>query len=140
MNEGECVFCAVAAGRAPASLCYEDEHALVVMDINPVTPGHMLVLSRQHVESLTELDEDNAAHLFTVTQRAARALRRAPIRCEGLNIFVADGEAAFQEIFHFHIHVFPRFQGDGFSIHAEWTPAKREELDELAGKLREAFA
>ncbi|MBP2048702.1 diadenosine tetraphosphate (Ap4A) HIT family hydrolase [Streptomyces griseochromogenes] len=71
-----------------------------------------------------------------MAHRLARALRRSNLRCEGVNLFLADGEAAFQEVFHVHLHVFPRFAGDGFRIHAEWRARERGELDESAGAVR----
>lgn len=113
-------------------MVYEDEVAVVFMDLNPVTPGHLLVLPRSHAVGLEDLDEDTSAHVWSLGHRMARALRRTSLRCEGINVFLADGEAAFQEVFHVHLHVFPRFVGDGFSIDADWKQRPRELLDEEA--------
>jgi histidine triad (HIT) family protein len=136
----DCIFCEIAAGRASASLVYEDEIALVFMDIQPVNPGHMLVIPRWHAAFLADLDEVTGAHLFRIAMRMATALRRSGIRCEGINMFLADGEAAFQEVFHVHLHVFPRFAGDPFKIEADWSvrPA-RAELDALAATIRSMY-
>lgn len=136
----DCVFCDLVAGKAPASVVYEDDATLVFLDIGPVNPGHMLIIPKAHAAGLADLDEETGAHLFRVGMRLATALRQSGVRCDGVNIFLADGEAAFQEVFHVHLHVFPRFTGDAFRIDADWSvhPA-REELDEVAARIRAAL-
>lgn len=94
-----CVFCEIVAGRAPASIVYEDDLCLAIMTIGPVNPGHLLVLPRAHAPSLADLDEATGGHLFAVAMRMAAAIRASGLRCEGINLFLADGEAAFQEGF-----------------------------------------
>jgi len=133
----DCIFCAIVAGSAPASIVYEDADLLAFMDIWPVTPGHLLIIPKRHTPFLADLDEVTGARMFTVAMRLAQALRASGLRCEGINLFLADGEAAFQEVFHTHLHVFPRFAGDTFRIDADWsiTPP-RTELDEIAAKVR----
>lgn len=137
--ESDCPFCAMAAGASPASVAYEDDRVIAFMDTGPVNPGHLLVVPRRHAASLADLDEDTGAHLFRVTLRMAAAVRGSGVRCEGVNLFLADGEAAFQEVFHAHVHVFPRFRGDGFRVDADWSqrPA-RDELDRVAALIRRA--
>lgn len=136
-----CVFCEIVAGRSPASVVHEDARAIVFMTIEPVNPGHLLVLPKAHAPFLADLDEATGAHLFQLAMRAAGAIRASGLRCEGINLFLADGEAAFQEVFHLHLHVFPRFAGDGFGISADWSvrPA-REELDAAAARIRAAYS
>jgi histidine triad (HIT) family protein len=133
----DCVFCAIVAGSAPASIVYDDADLLAFMDIRPVTPGHLLIIPKRHAPFLADLDEATGARMFTVAMRLAQALRASELRCEGINLFLADGEAAFQEIFHTHLHVIPRFVGDTFRIDADWsvTPS-RAELDEVATRIR----
>ncbi len=131
-----CAFCAIVQGRADGSTVYEDEHLLAFMDTNPVTPGHLLVVPKQHAAFLRYLPPAHGAGMFTVAQRLAAALLETGLRCEGVNFFLADGAAAGQEVFHVHLHVFPRFAGDGFRVDAEWTDAPRSELDDIAGKIR----
>jgi histidine triad (HIT) family protein len=137
----DCVFCDIVAGKAAASLVHEDELSLAIMTIGPVNPGHVLVLPKRHAPYLADLGEATGMHLFRVAMRVAAAIRRSGVRCEGINLFLADGEAAFQEVFHFHLHVFPRFAGDSFSIAADWSvhPA-RAELDEIAAEIRRAYS
>lgn len=139
-DQGEgCPFCAIVAGEAEASVVHEDDTAVVFMDLNPVTPGHLLVVPRRHAAGLEDLDEDTGAHLWRLAHRMARALRTSGLRCEGVNVFVADGAAAFQEVFHVHVHVFPRFEGDGFRIDATWVPRARDLLDAEAQAIRAAL-
>ena len=138
----ECIFCAVSAGQAERSLVYEDETSVAVMDISPVNPGHVLVIPKEHVVGLQDLTDDTGSHLFAIAMRVSRALRRSPIRSEGINLFVADGEAAGQEVFHVHLHVLPRFAGDPFRVERAggWTAAPRDELDRVASQIREVLA
>jgi histidine triad (HIT) family protein len=134
-----CVFCEIVAGRTESSLVYEDEHVIAFMDIRPLTPGHLLVVPRSHADHLEDLDEDLGAYLFRAGHRLARALRRSGLPCDGVNLFLADGEAAFQEVFHVHLHVLPRTPGDGFRIKAAWRRPGREELDLAAAKVRQGL-
>jgi histidine triad (HIT) family protein len=135
-----CVFCDIIAGRAEASVVHEDEHVVAFMDIEPVTDGHVLVVPRVHAASLEDLDEDLGARLFRAGHRLARALRRSGLPCEGVNLFLADGEVAFQEVFHVHLHVVPRTKGDGFTIDARWRLRDRAELDASAQRVRQGIA
>ena len=135
--EESCVFCEIIAGRAESSLAYQDAHVMAFMDIRPLTPGHVLVVPRVHADYLEALDEEVGAHLFRAGHRLARALRRSGLPCEGVNLFLADGEAAFQEVFHVHLHVLPRTVGDGFRIKAAWRSPGRAELDLAAEKVRQ---
>jgi diadenosine tetraphosphate (Ap4A) HIT family hydrolase len=138
---GECVFCEIVAGRAPASVVYEDDASMAFMDIGAVNPGHLLVIPKRHVVGLEDLDDETGMHLFRVTTSMAAAVRRSGLRCDGINLFLADGEAAFQEVFHLHLHVLPRFQGDSFRIDADWSVRPpREELDQTAALIRRAMA
>ncbi len=128
----ECIFCEIVRGEGEASVAYADEHVLAVMDLSAVTPGHVLVMPRMHAVGLEDLDEGTGSRVWRVGHRIGRALRRSGLRCEGVNVLLADGEAAFQEVFHVHLHVFPRFRGDGFRIDADWTTRDRALLDREA--------
>ena len=86
------------------------------MDIRPVNPGHLLVIPLAHAAGLATLESDTGAQMFRVGQRLAEAIRRSGVRCEGINVLLADGEAAGQEVFHVHLHVIPRYAGDGFGF------------------------
>jgi diadenosine tetraphosphate (Ap4A) HIT family hydrolase len=135
----DCIFCAIVAGKAEASMVYEDETVCSFLTIGPVNPGHLLVIPKRHQPLLSDLDEETGMHLFKVTMYMAKALRHSGLQCEGINLFLADGKAAFQEVFHVHMHVFPRFQGDPFKIDANWeSKPSRQVLDEIAERIRRA--
>ncbi len=131
-----CIFCSIAAGRAPASIVYQDSKALAFMDICPVNPGHVLVVPREHAPFLADLSPDSGAEIFKLGMKIASAIRRTDIKCEAVNLILADGEAAGQEVFHVHLHVVPRYQGDNFSMssHRRIVPT-REELSFLSAKI-----
>ena len=134
-----CVFCDIVTGNAPASIVYEDEVVCAFLTIGPVNPGHLLVIPKQHIPFLSHLNEETGSHLFTITMQMTKALRCSGVQCEGINLFLADGEAAFQDVFHVHMHVFPSFQGDSFKIDANWgVKPSRQELDEIAASIRRA--
>lgn len=138
----DCIFCEILAGRSPSSIVYQDDVCTAFMDIQPVNPGHVLVIPNRHAAFLADLDENTGAHMFRVAQRLARALRHSGVGCEGVNLFLADGEAAMQEIFHVHLHVFPRYEGDGFGL--TFSPdyfirPDRSELDKVAARIRNAL-
>ncbi|MEM6425937.1 MAG: HIT family protein [Cyanobacteria bacterium P01_D01_bin.128] len=129
-------------GEAPATFVYRDDWVSAFMDIQPVNPGHVLVVPNQSVASLSELDEETGAQIFRVAQRIAKALQQSELRCEGVNLFLADGAAAMQEVFHVHLHVFPRYRGDGFGLQFSeryFTKPSRSELENAGAKIRQAL-
>ena len=112
------------------------------MDIQPVNAGHILVIPNSHATYLADLEEDTSAQLFLIARRIAAALRNSGIKCEGVDLFLADGEAAGQEVFHVHLHVFPRYKGDGFGF--KFPPGysnkpERSELDARAQQIKAAL-
>jgi histidine triad (HIT) family protein len=136
------VFCDIIQGTAPASKVYADDRVVAFMDIQPVNMGHVLVIPRTHAPCLAEIEKEVGGHLFQVGMELAGAVRRAGVRCEGVNLFLADGEAAGQEVFHVHLHVIPRFRGDGFGLrfgpdYAHLPP--RSALDQVAAGIRQAL-
>ena len=137
-----CVFCDIVAGHAPASILFQDERTIAFLDHRPVTPGHMLVVPRRHAAFLADLDPEDGAQLFRVGLRGAAALRASSLRCEGVNFHLADGEVAGQEVFHVHLHVLPRFTGDGFGLRfpPDYRIRERAELDEVAAAVHEGWS
>lgn len=135
----DCIFCRILAGQAPGSFVYRDDRCAAFMDIRPVNAGHLLVVPIRHAASLADLDANAAADLMRIGHSAAAALRASGLPCEGVNLFLADGEAAMQEVFHVHLHVIPRFRGDGFGL--KFSPEyytrrpERSQLDENARTL-----
>ena len=133
-----CVFCDIVTGAAPASFVYEDPDVVAFTDIRPFTTGHLLVIPRRHAVGLGDLPAELGAKVWLVGQRLASSLRRSGLRCDGVNLFLADGAAAFQEVFHFHLHVIPRFRGDRIQLRAKPGTPRRAELDRIAAAVREA--
>jgi histidine triad (HIT) family protein len=134
-----CVFCNIVAGTAPASIPYADSTTVAFLDINPMTPGHLLVVPRAHAAGLAELDAEAGAQLWRVGQRLAAALRRSAIRADGITFFVADGAAAGQEVEHVHLHVIPRWKGDGVKLGYRPGRPSRSDLEANATELQTAL-
>ena len=139
----DCIFCNILAGNRPGTFVYRDHEIAAFMDIQPVNPGHVLVVPIAHAAYLSDLNAETAAAMVQVGQRVAAALRKSDVMCEGVNLFLADGEAAGQEVFHAHLHVFPRFRGDGFGLtfgpnYKKLPP--RNELDGVGSQLRAFLA
>ena len=141
-DEKDCVFCQLLTGESEVSLVYRDDVCAALMDIQPVNPGHLLVIPQRHAAYLADLSEEEGAQMFRVARRLAAALRLSGVQSEGINFFLADGEAAGQEVFHAHLHVFPRYGGDGFGLkfpQRYFQKPGRAELDEVAEKIRRAL-
>ena len=135
----DCVFCGILSGELPSSIVYQDDHCTAIMDIQPVNPGHVLVIPNHHAACLADLDEETGSRMFRVAHRLAGALRKSGVKCEGVNMFLADGAAAMQEVFHVHLHVFPRYEGDGFGLRFSPTYFERPgraELERVAEQIR----
>jgi histidine triad (HIT) family protein len=138
--DGQCVFCGIAEGRQPASMVADEGDVLAFCDAQPVQPGHLLVIPRAHANGLAELPALDGQAMWSLAHRLAGALRRSRLRCDGVNLFLADGAAAGQEINHVHLHVVPRVVRDGvFRISANWSLPPRERLDEVAARVRAAL-
>lgn len=138
----DCIFCKILLGELPSSIVYQDDKCTALMDIQPVNPGHMLVIPNHHAAYLADLDAKVGGHIFQVGQRLAAALRTSGLRCEGVNFFLADGEAAMQDVFHVHLHVFPRFDDDGFGLKFSpdyFTKPERTELDRISQDIQQAL-
>jgi histidine triad (HIT) family protein len=134
-----CVFCAIAAGNAPASRVYEDELVVAFLDIAPFTRGHTLVIPKRHAVGLSDVDGTDAAGMFAVARQVAAAARTS-LECPGVNLFLADGAAAWQTVFHIHTHVIPRWgRVDGMRLHASQGTPPRAELDALAAQLASSW-
>lgn len=136
-----CIFCKIVNGDIPSAKVYEDEKVLAFIDISQVTKGHTLIIPKAHQENIFELEPEIGAHLFSVVPKIANAIKKQfnPL---GLNIVNNNGEAAGQTVFHYHIHLIPRYgEGDGFG--AVWkdhsSQYKPEELQEIAKTIREGL-
>jgi len=127
----------------PVSVVYEDPTAVVFVPLHHVNPGHLLVIPRAHLPYLKDVDDATFAHVNNVGKRIAAVIARAGFKCEGINFFIADGEAAGQEVLHLHLHVYPRFNGDefGFRFNAQrgLLENQREDMDRVARIIRKHF-
>ena len=130
-----CVFCRIVAKEIPATVVHEDEHTLAFMDIGQVNPGHVLVALKKHAENIFALDEAQAAAVFGAAAKVARAIRGA-FEPQGLSVYQANGAAAGQTVLHLHIHLVPRYEGDGMALTWPVKNPPREKLTEYAAKIR----
>jgi histidine triad (HIT) family protein len=124
----DCVFCKIAAGDIPCHKVYEDDQHIVFMDMGQVNPGHVIVALKIHCETIVDLNEDQAASIFQIVNRVAKAVQQE-FNPEGLTVLQANRKAGWQTVPHFHIHVLPRYTEDGVNL--TW-PAKNPPADELA--------
>jgi diadenosine tetraphosphate (Ap4A) HIT family hydrolase len=136
----DCTLCRLVDGRLPGSRVHEDDRVVALLDHRPVNPGHVLVATRRHVPLLADAGEELATHVFRVGLRIAQALRISGVPCDAVNLWLADGPAAFQEIDHVHLHVVPRLAGDSLRVDADWRVRDRAELDASAALVRAGLA
>lgn len=132
-----CVFCAIVAGEAPAIRIYEEDDYLGFLDIRPFTRGHTLVIPKRHTVDLTDTPAETCAAMVSVGQRIARAARLSELAADGNNVVINDGRAAFQSVFHLHLHVIPRRNGDKLSF-AKGVLVRRDPDLEATGQILRA--
>ena len=132
---GDCVFCKIVAGQIPSMRVYEDEHTVAFMDIGQVNPGHVLVAVKQHADNVYALGDAQAAAVGRAAARVARAIRDA-FAPAGLSMYQANGKAAGQTVFHYHVHLLPRHEGDGMELTWPLKNPAREKLEEYAAQIR----
>lgn len=135
-----CVFCAIVEGVAPAIRIYEDDDYLGILDIRPFTRGHTLVIPKRHSVDLTDTPAQTVAAMAGIGQRIARAARRSGLHADGNNIVINDGKAAFQSVFHIHLHVVPRQTGDKLSFVKGMMVRRDPDREESGRLLRAALA
>ena len=131
----DCIFCAIVAGEAPAEIIDQDDHTVTLMDINPATRGHALVIPRDHTEDLLSIGERDLCNTAVAAQRIARRMEET-LDPDGFNLINACRAAAWQTVFHFHIHVIPRYEDDPLKL--PWVPrgAGMDQISSIAGKIR----
>ena len=130
-----CILCEISAGQTPASVVYDDEDVFVIMSLDQPNPYKVLIVPRSHVEAIYDLSDDQAAHIFQAAVRISRAVRQAS-GCEGLNVVQSNSRAGQQDVFHFHLHLVPRFHGDNILISWQDNRAERKDLDRMAEEIR----
>ena len=115
-KSNSCVFCEMVSENTYTGLIYEDKKLFVIPTLEPVNKGHILIIPKKHAPSIDDLDEKTVGQSMVLAKKLSAAIRKSKFKCEGINIFLADGESAGQEVFHFHLHVYPRYNDDGWGF------------------------
>ena len=134
--ESDCLFCGIVAGDVPAQIVDSDDHTVAFMDINPATPGHALVVPRAHSRDLMDVSDEDLERTTVAARRLAKRMRRA-LEPAGFNVLNSCGRAAWQTIYHFHLHVIPRYEDDPLKLPWVPGPGKADEIEALADRIRE---
>jgi histidine triad (HIT) family protein len=134
----DCVFCKIRDGQIPSMKIDEDERTLTFMDVNPLNPGHCLVVTKRHVPSIFEADVEDLTAVVATAKRIAVAIQ-AGLKPGGLNLLQANGAAAFQSVAHFHLHLVPRFADDGKGFDWKLVPGDREQITRVGERVRAAL-
>ena len=135
MKDENCIFCKIANGGIPSATLYEDEDFRVILDLGPATRGHALILPKEHYANVIALPEEVTAKAFILAKKMAAKMMEV-LHCDGVNVVQNNGEAAGQTVFHFHIHLIPRYGGDGAGV--TWAPGTL--TDETREEILKAFA
>ncbi len=136
---GSCVFCDIVSGAAPSRTVYTDDDVIAFLDIRPVTRGHTLVIPRAHSSGVADLAPELGGRLFAAGQRITAAMKAGLIAADGVNLVINDGRAAFQTVFHTHLHVVPRHDGDKLSLAKGLVVRRDPDPDETAAMIRSAL-
>ena len=135
MRDSSCIFCKIAGGEIPSATIYEDEKFRVILDLGPASKGHALILTKEHFANIYELDEETAVAAFVLAKKMAGKMTEA-LGCDGFNIVQNNGTVAGQTVFHFHIHLIPRYEGDGVAL--GWKPGEltEEQKEDILARLQ----
>lgn len=136
MSDNSCIFCKLASGEFPSATVYEDDLFRAILDISPAAKGHTLLLPKTHAVNLFELDELEVSKALLVAKKLAAAIQKT-LQCDGINILQNNGSAAGQSVFHFHIHLIPRYEEDGVTIPWKSLSYSDGEAFELANKIHQ---
>ena len=138
MKDNECIFCKIDNGDIPSATVYEDENFRVILDLGPASKGHALILPKNHFADVCELDEPVAAKVLPLAARIGKAMKKS-LGCSGFNVVQNNGISAGQTVFHFHVHIIPRY--DGGPAMVTWTPGSvgSEELEKTAEAIKKAL-
>lgn len=138
MESQNCIFCNIVRKKAPASVIWEDDKTLVFLDIRPLIDGHTLIIPKQHYETVYEIPDDLLSNVYQLVKRTAVVLKNT-LKADGISTIQQNGHAAGQEIFHLHVHVVPRYEGQKLPRFTDLPNAPREKLDAIAERLRIQF-
>ena len=132
----DCIFCSIVSGDIPAIKVYEDGETLSFMDINPGNPGHLLVIPKRHYRNIFDIPTATAGKIMGVGAKLAGVIKDV-LKPDGLNLFQSSEAAAFQSVFHFHLHLLPRWEGDSLLLPWKPRPGDMDDIREVAAQLQE---
>lgn len=136
MRDENCIFCKILADEIPSSVVYEDDDFRAILDVNPAARGHVIILPKNHAANIFELPDEDASKIFIVAKKIAAAMKKT-YQCDGVNILQNNGEASGQTVFHLHVHVIPRFEGDTDHINIGWKPGETPiDLEDIAAEIK----
>lgn len=135
-TDENCIFCKINGGEIPSTTIYEDDDFKVILDINPASKGHAVILPKNHAADIFSLEDEDCAKIFGVAKKCATAMKKV-LGCEGINILQNNGEIAGQTVFHLHVHLIPRYKDD--TVNISWKPGTAQDTADLAQKIREAL-
>lgn len=136
MRDPNCIFCKILAGEIPSAVVYEDDDFKAILDVNPAVRGHVIILPKNHAANIFELPDEDASKVMVVAKKIAAAVQKT-YSCDGVNILQNNGKAAGQTVFHLHVHVIPRYEGDTDSIRIGWRPGETPaDLADIAEEIR----
>ncbi len=138
MRDENCIFCKISGGEIPSKTIYEDDEFRVILDISPATKGHALIIPKDHYANIYEMPEETVGHVMILAKKLATHMTKV-LKCDGFNIMQNNGEAAGQTVFHFHMHLIPRYEQDGNGDKLCWNHLQlsEEELNEIYEKLKQ---
>ena len=135
MKKQDCIFCRIISGEIPSTTIYENSKFKVIMDIAPANKGHVLILPKEHYDNIYDIDTATAGELFELAAMTARALKSV-LDCDGMNILQNNGPVAGQTVFHFHMHIIPRYEGDTVNIGWKELSYEDGEMEQLREAIR----
>ena len=138
MRKDDCIFCKIANGGIPTNTVYEDEHYRAILDLSPATKGHTLILPKDHFEDLFDADEDTVRGIMKMAQKIGCGMMKS-LNCDGINVVQNNGAAAGQTVKHLHVHLIPRYEGDGPIVTWKQNESDPEEQKEIAAKIAAAI-
>lgn len=137
MKKEDCIFCKIAAGEIPSSTIYEDDSFRAFLDLSPAAKGHALLIPKEHFDNLYELDDETAAKALAIARNLAKKMTKA-LQCDGFNLVQNNGECAGQTVFHFHMHLIPRYENDGVDLTWKQGENTQEERDAIVKAVQDA--
>ena len=138
MRDANCIFCKIIGGEIPSNTIYEDDEFKVILDASPASKGHALILPKEHYADIYEIDEKTAGHAMQLAKKLAKHMTDV-LKCDGFNIVQNNGEIAGQTVNHFHLHLIPRYEGDGLNLNWPQQEISAEQLEEIRQSIKKSI-